>query len=238
MGHAVHPRGRGEHPDSPPGSDGTGGSSPRARGTRSGKTALVVDWRFIPAGAGNTVAWLSIPRADSVHPRGRGEHWELDQAINDRGGSSPRARGTPAARPCVRCSSSVHPRGRGEHTPAPTSAGSPDGSSPRARGTRRAADGPAVPRRFIPAGAGNTLGRFSIETTDSVHPRGRGEHGSVAAAVADMNGSSPRARGTHQPPPTTQEPDRFIPAGAGNTPSDARHGPAESVHPRGRGEHG
>ncbi len=80
-GQAVHPRGCGEHRDLrrtptsafiPAGAGNTGGSSPRARGTRGLK-------RF---GHRNT-----------VHPRGRGEHVALPGSFRI-DGSSPRARGT------------------------------------------------------------------------------------------------------------------------------------------------
>jgi len=71
--------------------------------------------------------------------------------------------------------------------------------------------------RFIPAGAGNTAGPGTVESAPSVHPRGRGEHFGRGVSAASWAGSSPRARGTQHPPTYTQHPDRFIPAGAGNT---------------------
>ena len=50
----VHPRSRGEHPDSGSGSGGKTGSSPLARGTHLALLAVGVGARFIPARAGNT----------------------------------------------------------------------------------------------------------------------------------------------------------------------------------------
>ena len=194
----VHPRGRGEHAQEeadchcgfrfiPAGAGNTArhwparlaqhGSSPRARGTRSGlsgagppatvhprgrgeharpRCARPAAYRFIPAGAGNTALGAAVPLA--------------------RFGSSPRARGTRARRPACsagrrfipagagnthdRCSNqdmgAVHPRGRGEHG---------EGGF--------AGDGG---ERFIPAGAGNTVARDDDDPCAAVHPRGRGEH--------------------------------------------------------------
>ncbi len=51
---AVHPRWRGEHIYEHMGSKGETGSSPLARGTLGEGGELQADYRFIPAGAGNT----------------------------------------------------------------------------------------------------------------------------------------------------------------------------------------
>ena len=93
---AVHPRGRGEHKRPPADCVCDDGSSPRARGTR--ERALVEDWavRFIPAGAGNTRSTPCCATSRPVHPRGRGEHAAGVGALENIGGSSPRARGTHA----------------------------------------------------------------------------------------------------------------------------------------------
>ncbi len=50
-------------------------------------------------------------------------------------------------------------------------------------------------------------------------------------------GSSPRARGTRLVVVEIIAHERFIPAGAGNTPIERLPMSIESVHPRGRGEH-
>ncbi len=50
------------------------------------------------------------------------------------------------------------------------------GLSPLARGTRTQYHGVLRPRRFIPAGAGNTSGRVSEPVGFPVYPRWRGEH--------------------------------------------------------------
>ncbi len=55
--------------------------------------------------------------------------------------------------------------------------------------------------------------------------------------VIAEDGSSPRARGTHDQRRSVIHHWRFIPAGAGNTRRPRRQNQAGSVHPRGRGEH-
>ena len=230
----VHPRGRGEHRMHKRNNSGSNGSSPRARGTQHSET-------------------YGILRA--VHPRGRGEHLRSIPAADH--GSSPRARGTlrerldelkaerfiPAGAGntlgpwCLGCSISVHPRGRGEHVRADQQVDGVIGSSPRARGTRGRLDHTPKLRRFIPAGAGNTTTYASTDIPSTVHPRGRGEHIRPTEISAQVVGSSPRARGTQKAATDNDRPNRFIPAGAGNTAALAHVRQSRTVHPRGRGEH-
>ncbi len=192
------------------------GSSPRARGTLHGVLMMSEQFRFIPAGAGNTSPTCGTPPPAPVHPRGRGEHRCPRPATRSWSGSSPRARGTPGPGPgqrhagrfipagagntvstrAMKTRTSVHPRGRGEHSCQGDSAELKGGSSPRARGTLERALAGAHRRRFIPAGAGNTpevrVPCFPLP----VHPRGRGEHDGIELNAWGQPGSSPRARGT------------------------------------------
>ena len=151
----VHPRGRGEHPKSGQAPPLETGSSPRARGTRGRVRACARRRRFIPAGAGNTGRALCSDRELPVHPRGRGEHFDIPGGTVTVYGSSPRARGTPfghRAEPGVdrfipagagntllalvrSILGGVHPRGRGEHEGEVDVSPAGGGSSPRARGT-------------------------------------------------------------------------------------------------------
>ena len=172
----VHPRSRGEHAGRHrPGSTPTG-SSPLARGTPQRDERACEPGRFIPARAGNTRPRDPRSRSAPVHPRSRGEHIPSGDRLLREDGSSPLARGTPGAgrgRPRVarfipaRAGNTiverarhrpgqVHPRSRGEHRPEGAARANPFGSSPLARGTRPRAGGQHVPRRFIPARAGNT----------------------------------------------------------------------------------
>src|SRR5690606_34297355 len=93
-------------------------------------------------------------------------------------------------------SGTVHPRWRGEHASLNSSGLAPAGSSPLARGTQAEALGVVRERRFIPAGAGNTMARDENEQFEAVHPRWRGEHENRFSGSFLRAGSSPLARGT------------------------------------------
>ena len=73
------------------------------------------------------------------------------------------------------------------------------GLSPLARGTRQNGLSSLVRLRFIPAGAGNTCFRKSMDYCYSVYPRWRGEHEMLVSVNAANTGLSPLARGTHTP---------------------------------------
>ena len=91
---AVHPRGGGELARRASAAVDPAGSSPRGRGTRSGKWLYLMTPRFIPAGAGNSPRpCLPLPR-HSVHPRGGGELPTPSRSHSCDTGSSPRGRGT------------------------------------------------------------------------------------------------------------------------------------------------
>ena len=110
------------------------------------------------------------------------------------------------------------------------------GSSPHARGTpatpHRSAPGP----RFIPACAGNAATACRAASSVSVHPRMRGERGSVCCTALMFSGSSPHARGTHAKRAEPWALRRFIPACAGNAETAWTVPGSTSVHPRMRGE--
>ncbi len=133
------------------------GLSPLARGTPFDQLAWVNCVRFIPAGAGNTVA-LAIKVVNSaVYPRWRGEHVRLAKPSRCAIGLSPLARGTlqalirwccgdrfiPAGAgntcmSCTECTSvPVYPRWRGEHHGHNINITTADGLSPLARGTQQ-----------------------------------------------------------------------------------------------------
>ncbi len=90
---------------------------------------------------------------------------------------------------------------------------------------------------FIPACAGNTAPKARWRTRSTVHPRVCGEHDQVFSDIAAPRGSSPRVRGTHTGTGYGNCLGRFIPACAGNTPSDCANARSASVHPRVCGEH-
>ena len=235
----------------------TTGSSPQARGTPAIAAGQRLPGRFIPAGAGNTGLLVGLVTLIPVHPRRRGEHYASLSAVVRSVGSSPQARGTHTAvyqsAPCDRfipagagntrtrsmtdCATSVHPRRRGEHSDSTHREPIFAGSSPQARGTHSPPIRRSGRKRFIPAGAGNTVIVTSTIWIETVHPRRRGEHTALAMPITWYNGSSPQARGTLPRRRSRSQDSRFIPAGAGNT-FDVPPGDITSwVHPRRRGEH-
>ena len=192
-----------------------------------------------------------------VHPRARGEHIFEGKSSGRPSGSSPRARGTPAALALPERAgrfiparagntlraqqrsrlASVHPRARGEHNVFNWARETGYGSSPRARGTLGPPRWWNPPYRFIPARAGNTTSSSARVASYSVHPRARGEHRLAPRGLREFVGSSPRARGTQVTHAAVGEQERFIPARAGNTPSRVISLIPPTVHPRARGEH-
>ena len=111
------------------------------------------------------------------------------------------------------------------------------GLSPLARGTLFPLSIRRQACRFIPAGAGNTLGKVFDSSKYPVYPRWRGEHTGTALTVKIQSGLSPLARGTRACYGTVPLSYRFIPAGAGNTDIDCSIRRSVSVYPRWRGEH-
>ena len=90
----VYPRWRGEHITPFCDCPVFAGLSPLARGTPETSWLVVLLWRFIPAGAGNTLV-LNRPALETpVYPRWRGEHGNITNKINVNLGLSPLARGT------------------------------------------------------------------------------------------------------------------------------------------------
>ena len=107
--------------------------------------------------------------------------------------------------------------------------------------------------RFIPARAGNTVPGTETHGVPPVHPRSRGEHGSVAPIrPVPVDRFIPARAGNTPHPPADPERYRFIPARAGNTACARRVAnvgagssplargtqarSARTVHPRSRGE--
>ncbi len=91
---SVYPRWRGEHFYSVNNRSLIVGLSPLARGTHVANRLIIIYFRFIPAGAGNTDWWTDFYFAPAVYPRWRGEH-ELSCGYRCvYVGLSPLARGT------------------------------------------------------------------------------------------------------------------------------------------------
>ncbi len=132
------------------------GLSPLARGTQRYAPARQSPPRFIPAGAGNSIAFICHQIGDTVYPRWRGELCLMSDWRLATSGLSPLARGTrltilvrnnqrrfiPAGAGNSRsaafphASRSVYPRWRGELQQWIAAFAEAGGLSPLARGTR------------------------------------------------------------------------------------------------------
>ncbi len=172
-------------------------------------------------------------------------------------GSSPRARGAPAAQPrCPSCDGIIpasagstpagypvapgcgdHPRERGEHMVGSSLEVVGPGSSPRARGALREHARHVTRPGIIPASAGSTTAFASTAASTADHPRERGEHQHLVGVGLLQAGSSPRARGAL--PPLRREAllEGIIPASAGSTALGRARRTERRDHPRERGEH-
>ena len=91
--------------------------------------------------------------------------------------------------------------------------------------------------RIIPADAGSTYREPRPGANGGDHPRGCGEHNTVAVPAIVLLGSSPRMRGAPNHPGRRRHPKRIIPADAGSTPPGTACRPWAADHPRGCGEH-
>ena len=131
----------------------------------------------------------------------------------------------------------VHPRSRGEYGQRSRADLIHVGSSPLTRGIRSISTPLHPHRRFIPAHAGNTGTSGFNSLLQTVHPRSRGEYGTVLLQRWSTHGSSPLTRGILLLSSGIVFCLRFIPAHAGNTPYELAIGYGPSVHPRSRGEY-
>ena len=173
--------------------------------------------RFIPAGAGNTTSSLPASRmTPGSSPRVRGTHGNEHVHV-DLVRFIPAGAGNTLWTGHDFRATAVHPRGCGEHSRTANATSSLYGSSPRVRGTRDPGKLGNGERRFIPAGAGNTLPPNLMRAARPVHPRGCGEHSYRREPALPPSGSSPRVRGTRSQFAGDEIDSRFIPAGAGNT---------------------
>ncbi len=194
------------------------GLSPLARGTLFITGRKPWQYRFIPAGAGNTHSG--------------------DLGVISVVGLSPLARGTHRHKASAGLLRRFIPAGAGNTRVIQHQANRDAGLSPLARGTQQFLPQLSLGDRFIPAGAGNTTARPKRLNSMPVYPCWRGEHGIAKVDGVLLRGLSPLARGTrHFSLPQYRE-IRFIPAGAGNTVKTNSDRQTTAVYPRWRGEHG
>ncbi len=154
------------------------------------------NFRFIPAGAGNTAPLKICTKAIAVYPRWRGEHYFCNAQRYSRIGLSPLARGTLYYNRWTRYGARFIPAGAG-NTWRPSSFKASMPVYPRWRGEHGVFFIlPSCSTWFIPAGAGNTGKKFIFRDTFAVYPRWRGEHPFTNYDYEKETGLSPLARGT------------------------------------------
>ena len=175
------------------------GSSPRMRGKRNHPADLTVEYRIIPAHAGQTSATISIPSNATDHPRACGANTVESTNSHENDGSSPRMRGKRAwgkrawgkeendferiipahagqtpAMPHRAGSSPDHPRACGANERCFCCHDGMPGSSPRMRGKPFRTIPGRAGVRIIPAHAGQTCSTLSATSLTPDHPRACG----------------------------------------------------------------
>ena len=213
------------------------GSSPLARGLPSRDGPRSTPRRIIPARAGFTPILEAMVRAGADHPRSRGVYSGRVVVGTTMAGSSPLARGLPAApgadiplgriipaRAGFTNQDAVHEQARGDH---PRSRGvyvgdlplvwDDYGSSPLARGLPRLVTLIPMTSGIIPARAGFTRSRNRSLRAHQDHPRSRGVYWRAGRRVNASGGSSPLARGLLGDDEGAHRAGGIIPARAGFT---------------------
>ena len=237
------------------------GSSPRMRGTPRRQQWNRLIRRFIPAHARNSSDGYRdrvMRDGTSTRTAGNSTPSPVDSAVSS--GSSPRMRGTQRRRQAAPGPFRFIPAHAGTSIRAAFGQRAITGSSPRMRGTQYHRGTVVHPqrlhrfipahagnsrarvvnldahRRFIPAHAGNSrMGDFHLMPLP-VHPRACGELPTLADALGVLLGSSPRMRGTPCDRARGHGRSRFIPAHAGNSPTDdALYSALNGSSPRMRG---
>ena len=252
----AHPRACGENGDVGGPQAGGLGSSPRVRGKPSSRQHRPPRQRLIPARAGKTPCVEVAPGFPRAHPRACGENSPMYVPFRSASGSSPRVRGKrdfgallpaparliparagkTAGRPPPSVPHAAHPRACGENRRAKDGSDGPQGSSPRVRGKPWGSPTSRPPPRLIPARAGKTSTRWSLDDIDTAHPRACGENLGGGDGDEGVRGSSPRVRGKHSRGGGADHFSRLIPARAGKTSSAPSHLSTGEAHPRVCGE--
>ncbi|KMU41781.1 hypothetical protein SEEN6803_08759 [Salmonella enterica subsp. enterica serovar Newport str. 36803] len=138
--------------------------------------AVLLFFRFIPAGAGNTVVTLVQFFEQRVYPRWRGEHRIFLEGKEHGPRFIPAGAGNTLQTDPQQHTPAVYPRWRGEHSSLVLYKSYSAGLSPLARGTHPVDAENQQEARFIPAGAGNTYEMSRQSKYATVYPRWRGEH--------------------------------------------------------------
>ena len=129
----AHPRSRGENQATLYAPPDAQGSSPLTRGKRVRCRAEREPPGLIPAHAGKTRGYASLPGLSRAHPRSRGENIRPRLVVWENVGSSPLTRGKPSSSPALMLRLGLIPAHAGKTTTAP-SPRYPTWAHPRSRG--------------------------------------------------------------------------------------------------------
>ena len=230
-----HPRSRGVYLQVIPQQAMTPGSSPLARGLPPRGGEGRARRGIIPARAGFTRRSRSSPPARGDHPRSRGVYAQSALSYLSANGSSPLARGLPRRRQAKNTDNGIIPARAGFTTGSFSTAWRARGSSPLARGLRF--DGVFIMDylRIIPARAGFTCETDSRHRSAPDHPRSRGVYMQMYEEAANVEGSSPLARGLQADAISLRLLVGIIPARAGFTVLYWSYECCQGDHPRSRG---
>ena len=172
---------------------------------------------IIPARAGFTPQASAAQSSAGDHPRSRGVYSTVPYPRATAQGSSPLARGLPAAHQDARDHARIiparagftdsgqvwdmhvtdHPRSRGVYADAQRDGRGRPGSSPLARGLHDRVAFRSARARIIPARAGFTAVDPVAVFNSGDHPRSRGVYRLPIDFLCMTHGSSPLARGLH-----------------------------------------
>ncbi len=228
------------------------GRSPRGRGRRPGAPLRRPDLRSIPAWAGETVAVPVHVTANSVDPRvgggdpggAYGHAAVMGRSPRGRGrrdvlvigenwtGSIPAWAGETLCHADDRDGEWVDPRVGGGDRHKAGRPKPPFGRSPRGRGRPAANPIASLPRRSIPAWAGETEVPPAWVSSKMVDPRVGGGDTPHHHHQGPTGGRSPRGRGRPASAPPRGRWRRSIPAWAGETTAEMRASRTSTVDPR------
>ena len=146
------------------------GSSPHTWGIHRTRSAIVIDFRFIPTYVGHIMSLFSSRESRAVHPHIRGAYRALGGATTPTRGSSPHTWG-------------IHW--------LPANHANPRRFIPTYVGHTRPVVAGSRPRRFIPTYVGHTDLKRWFHGLSAVHPHIRGAYGGARLDAAGVYGFIP-----------------------------------------------
>ena len=192
----------------------------------------------------------------TVHPHGRGDNPAPQPPAGALFGSPPRAWGQfretrkPARRvrftptgvgtmsnaSVLHSSNAVHPHGRGDNSLLLSLVSDVTGSPPRAWGQCYVCTRSRQTQRFTPTGVGTIRQTRRRNSSETVHPHGRGDNQMRCVLQRSIRGSPPRAWGQSLDDAGLYGMVRFTPTGVGTISPTRDRQNRTAVHPHGRGD--